>query len=330
MPRSPACLVRDLIPGVLTGHDAKDIVTAKADYSKLDRPGNSVRIRLSNVVVRVRNTGSAKGMRGVEVAYTPSAGGGKVYRVRAKACVLASWNMMIPYLCPELPAEQKAALHALVKTPLVYTSVAVRNWRAFKNLGIRGVQSPGGYFSHFRLNAPVDIGDYRSPHSPDDPTLIYMLRTPASPGLPEREQHKAGRAELLATPFETFERNIREQLGRTLSAGGFDPAHDITGITVNRWPHGYAPEYNALIDGNTPRDRMPNLIGRKRFGRITIANADSGMAAYTRRGDRSGPSRGGTNCSIADGARRGRQPCGSRAGSTPSGVLRWRPRRKAP
>ena len=44
--------------------------------------------------------------------------------------------------------------------------------------------------------------------------LIRMLRTPAKPGLPEREQHKAGRAELLATPFETFEREIRAQLGR--------------------------------------------------------------------------------------------------------------------
>ena len=274
-------LVRDLIPAALTGHDAKDIVTAKADYSQLDKPGAPVRIRLSNIVVRVRNIGLPKDASGVEVAYTPSAGGGKIYRVRAKACVLASWNMMIPYLCPELPAEQKEALHKLVKTPLVYASVAVRNWRAFKNLGIRSVQSPGGYFSHFRLNAPVNIGAYRSPHSPDEPTLIYMLRTPARPGLPEREQHKIGRAELLATPYETFEREIREQLGRTLSAGGFDPARDIAGITVNRWPHGYAPEYNALIDGDTPRGRMPNLIGRKRFGRIAIANSDSGMAAYT-------------------------------------------------
>lgn len=274
-------LVRDLCSGVLTGHDARDIVTAKADYSQLDKPNASVRIRLSNMVVRVRNVGSPNKPRGVEVAYTPSAGGGKVYRVHAKACVLASWNMMIPYICPQLPEEQKAALHKLVKTPLVYTSVALRNWKAFAKLGIRSVSAPGGYYFHFRLNDPVNIGNYRSPHAPDDPMLVFMLRTPASPGLPEREQHKAGRAELLTTPFETFERNIRDQLGLTLSAGGFDPAQDITGITVNRWPHGYAPEYNALIDGNTPRDRMPNLIGRKRFGRIAIANSDAGMAAYT-------------------------------------------------
>jgi spermidine dehydrogenase len=105
-----------------------------------------------------------------------------------------------------------------------------------------------------------------------------MTRTPAAPGLPEREQHKAGRAELLATPFETFERKIRDQLGRCLAGGGFDPARDITGITVNRWPHGYAPEYNALID---PDEGLPLKAARARFGAITIANSDCGGGAYT-------------------------------------------------
>ena len=87
---------------------------------------------------------------------------------------------------------------------------------------------------------------------------MRMIRTPAQPGLPEREQHKAGRAELLATPFETFEKNIRDQLGRMLGPGGFDPARDIAGIAVNRWPHGYAPEYNALCDSGFDADHTPN------------------------------------------------------------------------
>jgi len=65
-----------------------------------------------------------------------------------------------------------------------------------------------------------------------------------------------------------------------LGAGGFDPSRDIAGIAVNRWPHGYAPEYNALSDGGTTTD-TPNIAGRKPFGRIAIANADSDMAAYT-------------------------------------------------
>ena len=268
-------LVRALIPGVLDGHDAKDMVTARADYSKLDVPGAKVQLRLNQIVVRTRNVPG-----GVEIAYAKASGGGAVMRVNAKDCVLASWNMMIPYLCPELPPAQKTALHQLIKTPLVYTSVALRDWESFKKLGIRSVTAPGGYHSAFHLNQPVNIGAYQSPRDPAAPMLIRMLRTPAKPGLPEREQHKAGRAELLATPFETFEREIRAQLAQTLSAGGFDPARDIVGIAVNRWPHGYAPEYNSLIDGPDNKN-TPNLIARKRFGRIAIANSDSGLGAYT-------------------------------------------------
>jgi spermidine dehydrogenase len=84
-----------------------------------------------------------------------------------------------------------------------------------------------------------------------------------------------------ATPFATFERKIREQLLRTLGSGGFDPARDIEAITVNRWPHGYAPEYNSLFDPDVPPAQRPHVIGRARFGRVTIANSDAGAAAYT-------------------------------------------------
>ena len=275
-------LVRDLIPGAFSGavpgQEAKDIVTAKVDYSRLDRPDNPVRIRLSSIVVRARNLDGGATARGVEVAY---ARGDRVFTLQAGACVLASYNMMIPYLCPELPEPQKAALHQLVKTPLVYTSVALRNWTALQKLGISGVTAPGCYHTTIRLNPQVDIGDYASEASPDRPILLHMVRTPCQPGLPEFDQNRAGRFELLRTPFETFERNIREQLGRTLGAGGFDPARDITAITVNRWPHGYAPEFNALFQPELPLEQQPHVVGRARFGRIAIANSDSGRAAYT-------------------------------------------------
>ncbi len=271
-------LVGRLIPAAMPGGSGRAIVTSRADYSQLDRPGAPVRIRLNHLVLRARNTRNG---RGVELAYTPSTGGGKVYRVRGKACVLACWNMMIPYLCSEMPHAQKDALRKLVKSPLVYANVGLRDWTAFEKLGIRHAYCPGSYFSSFRLNEPVNIGSYRSSDAPDQPMLVHMLRTPAKRGLPEREQHKAGRLELLSTPFDTFEAHIRDQLGRALGPGGFDPARDIMGIAVNRWPHGYAPEYNALVDGDTTNDRTPNLVGRSRFGRIAIANSDSGMAAYT-------------------------------------------------
>ena len=271
-------LVRDLVPGAVPGHDCRDVVTAKVDYARLDRPANAVRIRLSSICVRARNVGDPAASRGVEVAYVRGDG---VFTVRARACVLASWNMMIPYLCPEMPAPQKAALHKVVKTPLVYTSVALRNWTAFQRLGVASVTAPGSYHTSFRLNWPVDIGDYVTERSPEAPILVHMTRTPCQPGLPEFDQNRAGRQDLLATSFETFERNIRGELGAALGEGGFDPARDITAITVNRWPHGYAPEWNALWDPPLPEDQLPNVVGRARFGRIAIANSDAGAAAYT-------------------------------------------------
>jgi spermidine dehydrogenase len=111
--------------------------------------------------------------------------------------------------------------------------------------------------------------------------LIRMVRTPCQPGLPEREQNRAGQRDIFNTSFETFERNIRDQLARILAPGGFDPASDITAITVNRWPHGYAYEYNQLFDPEWPQGDEPHVIGRARFGRSAIANSDSGAAAYT-------------------------------------------------
>jgi spermidine dehydrogenase len=226
----------------------------------------------------VRNLGDPASAAEVEMAYVR---GGESYAVRGGACVLACYNMMIPYLCPELPEPQKEALRYGVKVPLIYTSVALTNWTSFKSLGISRVYSPGSYFSSFFLNSVVDIGDYHSPRSPDEPVLIQMTRTPVAPGLPERDQHRAGRQDILHTSFATFERNIRDQLARILGPGGFDPARDITAITVNRWPHGYAYEYNPLFDPDWPEGAAPHVLGRARFGRIAIANSDAGAAAYT-------------------------------------------------
>ena len=79
-----------------------------------------------------------------------------------------------------------------------------------------------------------------------DPGAHDAHPVPARAGPADTEPARACR--LLATSFETFERQIRDQLGRTLGPGGFDPARDITAITVNRWPHGYAYEYNPLFD----------------------------------------------------------------------------------
>jgi spermidine dehydrogenase len=271
-------LVRSLVPGSVPGTTPEDIVTAKVEYSRLDHHDSPIRIRLNSTAVGVHHVGDAKSSKEVEVLF---ARGEEVYRVRAKAAVLACWNMVIPFICPELPDEQKKALGYGVKVPLVYTVVALRNWKAFHKLGIHSVTCPGMFFSSINLDQTVNIGDYKSPQSPDEPILVHMLRTPCQPGLPARDQQRAGHYELLTTPFETFERNVRDQLTRALGGGGFDAARDIDAITVNRWPHGYAYEYNPLWDPDWPEGKRPCDIARQHFGRIAIANSDAAAAAYT-------------------------------------------------
>jgi len=111
--------------------------------------------------------------------------------------------------------------------------------------------------------------------------VLFMLRTPCSPGLEMAAQYRMGRAELMETPFSTFERNIRDQLQRMLAAGGFDAARDIAGITVNRWAHGYAYTPNSLVDSDWAEEEKPWVKGRKQFGQIAIANSDAAASAYT-------------------------------------------------
>jgi spermidine dehydrogenase len=272
-------LVRKLTPKAIPGNSVTDVVLARANYAELDQDGSAVRIRLNSTAVRVKHQGDPANSKAVEIAY---ARGGKVYTVRAAHCILACWHVVIPYICEQLPDKQKEALAFATKVPLLYTNVAIRNWKAFQKLGTNAIYAPAGYHTNLNLDLPVSIGGYECSRKPEEPIVVHMMKTPCKPGRPAREQHLLGRVELFNTTFETMERNIREQLVRILGPGGFDPANDITAITVNRWPHGYAYEYNSLWDKFWLEDgETPCEVARKPFGRIAIANADAGAYAYT-------------------------------------------------
>jgi spermidine dehydrogenase len=272
-------LVRKLIPDAIPGNSSSDVVLAKANYAKLDDSSSPVRIRLNSTAVRVKHLGDAVSAKEVEVSY---ARGGKVYTAKAKNSILACWHVVIPYICEELPDKQKEALASAQKVPLLYTNVVLRNWTSCQKLGVNSVYAPGMYHTGVNLDLPVSIGGYECARKPEEPIVVHMMKAACRPGRPAREQHRIGRMELYTTTFETMERKIRDQLARTLGPGGFDPARDIAAITVNRWPHGYAYEYNSLFDpfwlegGETPCE-----VARKPHGRIAIANSDAGAYAYT-------------------------------------------------
>jgi spermidine dehydrogenase len=273
-------LVNRLIPKALPGdHDMESVVRARLLYQHLDEVDCPVRLRLNSTVVRVEHEGPAEKADWVRLAYVS---GGKVHGVRARNAVLACYNSIVRFLMPELPEKQKSALAESAKVPLLYTNVFIRNWKSFEKLGVSRVSCPNMYHSSVSLDQPVSMGGYECPKTPEEPIVLHLSKSPSAPGLfPRRVQLRAGMQELFTTPFETMELSIRDQLGRMLSSGGFDPAEDILGITVNRWPHGYAYTPDTLSDPDVPEAERPHVVGRQPFGRVAIANSDAGAAAFT-------------------------------------------------
>lgn len=271
-------MVRQLLPEALPGKSMEDLVLSTLDYEMLDRPASKVRVRLNSTAVDVRHSSDGKF---TDVTYVQH---GKTYRARGRHTILACYNNIIPHICPEVPEAQKEAIAFASKVPLVYISIAVRNWRAFADLGYHSITIPKPDLMHsFVMDFPVSMGGYRYTQSPDEPTVIHGTFVPAYPdqGLSSREQHTRGRRELYEMSFEDFERRIVGQMDGALRPGGFDAGRDIAAITVNRWPHGYAYEYNELSDPpGVNRNNGPHIAGRAQIGRISIANSDAQAYAY--------------------------------------------------
>ncbi len=272
-------LISKLIPAAVPGKQSMNtIVDAPVAYDRLDEPNSKMRIRLSSPVVRVQNEGPAENASSVRIAYR---NGDKISAVRGRYCILACYNALIPALLPEIPDRQKEALAYPVKVPMMYTNVLIRRWTAWQKLGVSRVSAPGMYHTTMSLDPGSTVGGYRGLTTPDEPIVVHMVRSPNKPGLPRKEQNRAGQQELLSMSFEDFELKIRQQMARTLAPGGFDPREDILAITVNRWPYGYAYTYDTLADPDVPFEQRPHVLGRQRCGRVTIANSDAGAAAFT-------------------------------------------------
>jgi spermidine dehydrogenase len=263
------------IPG---RHDMSSIVSATVVYNRLDESASPTRIRLNSTVTRVAVESVAGKRTAAKVAYLQD---GRMHLVRAENVVLACYNALIPKLVPELPESQKQALTYAVKVPMLYTNVLIRRWTPFQTLGVSSINSPGMYYPNASLDPGSNIGGYRGVSTPDEPIVVHMVRNPNKPGLARKEQNRIGQHELLTTTFHDFELAVRRQLSRMLAGTDFAPAEDIVGLAINRWPDGYSYTYDTLADPDVAPEKRPHVIGRQRFGPVTIANADAGAAAFT-------------------------------------------------
>ena len=164
---------------------------------------------------------------------------------------------------------------------MLYTNLLIRRWTSFQKLGVASISAPGMYHPRCSLDPGSTVGGYKGVTTPDEPIVVHMVRNPNQPGLPRKEQNRIGQQELLAMTFHDFELSIRRQMARMLTGTDFDPAADIVGLAVNRWPDGYAYTYDTLADPDVPPEQRPHVVGRRRFGPVTIANSDAGAAAFT-------------------------------------------------
>ncbi|MEK8032667.1 NAD(P)-binding protein [Ideonella sp. DXS29W] len=272
-------LVRSLIPSALPGSGMDALVDATLDRSRLDAADAAVRIRLGATVVGLRHLGPPSQAEFVELRYVDPAG--RLRIVRARQVLLACWHRVIARLTDELPRAQVEALNDQVKTPLLYGTVLLNNWRAWQRAGLRGFGVVDGFWGEASLDFPVSMGSQRYAQSPDEPVLLHLSKV-VVPGnqAPARVQASQGRAMLMGWDYAHLEGQVRTLLNAALGPFGFEDARDIEAITINRWAHGYAYEYMRPWDRYWPQGPLPCERARQGWGRVAIANADAGAYAY--------------------------------------------------
>ena len=262
-------LVKKMVPTVGPGDNVEEIVLSKFDYSELDRSSNNVRVRLNSTVVNVRHNGNPQTAVSVSVNYIRD---NKSYSVRAKNTILACYNMMIPYIVSGLPEDQYQALSKLSKIPLQFSNIGLRNWHAMKEIGVGMAMSPGNIHQALNMDFPVSVGGYEYTKTPDDPCILHMrcCLQGDTAGAPAIEQFREARYRMLTLKFNDYEMELRSHLNGMLPSNLFNFDRDVESITINRWAHGYSY-------GN------PGTIGRRPFGRITIANSDAVNSSLVQR-----------------------------------------------
>lgn len=219
-------LLRALRPDLLAGQGMEDLVDARLDHASLDDSRAAVRLRLRATVTQLRHLGPPSSAQVVEVRYVDRHGQSRV--VRARQVLLACWHRVIARLSDELPRAQRRALDDQVKTPLLYATVLVSNWRAWQRAGVRSITAPGGFWAKAELDFPVSMGGVRFPQSADEPMLLHLPKVVVpGDGRSPRLQAASGRRQLMQWSFEFLEGELRGFLQGALGDFGFDGARDI-------------------------------------------------------------------------------------------------------
>jgi len=272
-------ITKTLIPESIAGeHSLDDVCRNAVIFSALDRAGASARIRLDSTAVWVKHEGDAAKSEFVTVAYTRA---GKTYRARARSVVMAGGSWTTRHIVRDLPPDYVAAYSQFYRTPCMMANVAVRNWRFLYKMGISGCQWFEGLGNYIQVRKVATCGADAPTISPDSPTVLTIKVLYSYPGQSTEQQGHMGRAELIATPFRKYERQIRQQFTEMFAHSGFEAARDIAGIILNRWGHAYLSPAPGFFFGKDGKPAPGDVLRGAPFGRIAFANTDlSGVADH--------------------------------------------------
>jgi spermidine dehydrogenase len=200
--------------------------------------------------------------------------GGRLFRVRARAAVMAGGSWTSKHIVRDLPASHREAYAQFYRSPCLMANIAVRNWRFLYKMGMSGCRWFEGLGNYLAVRKMALVGGESSTFGPGSPTVLTIKVLFAKPGLPIGEQGSRGRAELLSTSFAQYERAFREQLGDMFAPGGFDPRRDIAGIILNRWGHAYVNPQPGFFFGADGKPAPRDILRDRPHGRIAFANTD--------------------------------------------------------
>jgi len=265
-------MVKSLIPAAMDGPETVEgVCNNRVNFSALDASGNQLRIRLSSTVISVQHDGDPDKANSAIVIYLRK---GKLYRIKARAVVMAGGSWTSKHIVKDLPSTHRDAYAQFYRSPCMMANVAVRNWRFLYRMGITGCRWFEGIGNYMEVRKLALTGIEGPTISPDSPIVLSLKVLYSNPGRSTEVQGHMGRAEMMQTSFREYEQQIREQFAEMCGAYGFDAQRDIAGIILNRWGHAYLSPQPGFFFGTNGKPAPREILRNGPFGRIAFANTD--------------------------------------------------------
>jgi len=275
----PRALLRGLSPDSLPGKDFSTLMYGPVNFEALDRDGQAVRIRLNATALRVEHANGDSSREALAVTYET---GGSLFRVGARAVVMASGGWINKHILADMPPELRAAYDQFSYAPALIVNVALRQWRFLYDMGItacRWFDEDDGIGYCCNIRQSMVTAGHSPVLDPDRPAVLSFYMGLPIPGLPAAVQGATSRAKFLATPYMDFELRIRRQMMSLFASHGFKPERDIAAIVLNRWGHARLiepPGFHYGVEGRpSPLERV-----REGYGRVAIGHSELNGAQH--------------------------------------------------